>query len=72
MTIKTDDIVEARRAVLLGEIERQGIKPIASINDFHGDFWDMRDEATEDFDAWLRRTRTEGDNVRLDEGREAA
>ncbi|MCP9496544.1 MAG: hypothetical protein MSG64_19045 [Pyrinomonadaceae bacterium MAG19_C2-C3] len=62
---------EARRATLLQEAARRGVKPIANIDDLHGDFWDVRDEATEDFDTWLRRTRAEGDDVRLDEGREA-
>lgn len=69
MTTKIDDTVEARRAALLREAEQRGVKPIVNINDFHGDFWDTRDETTEDFDAWLRRTRAEGDNVRLGEGR---
>lgn len=65
---------DTRRTELLREAARQGVKPIANINDFRGDFWDVRDEATEDFDAWLRRTRTEGDCPHHNhaEGREAA
>ena len=55
----TTDRADERRAALLRLAERQGVKPISNIDDLRGDFW--KDEGSEDFDEWLRRTRAEGD-----------
>ncbi len=50
-----------RQAELLRLAEEQGVKPIESMDELRGDFWDEADERDETFDQWLRRTRAEGD-----------
>ncbi len=57
----TADAVSERQAKLLRLAEEQGVKPIESIDDLRGDFWDEEDEREETFDQWLRRIRAEDD-----------
>lgn len=61
----TTDTTHERLAKLLRLAEEQGVKPIESIDNLGGNFWDAADEREETFDEWLRRTRTEGDHNRL-------
>lgn len=53
-----------RQAELLRLAQEQGVKPIESMDELRGDFWDEADERGETFDEWLRRTRSEGDRGR--------
>lgn len=57
----TIDPTSERRAALLREAERQGIRPLRFDELLSGDFWNEDDERDETFDEWLRRTRAEGD-----------
>ena len=60
-----DEATEQARARLLALAEQQGVKPLR-FDELRGDFW-PEDERTDDFLAWLHKTRQESLPRRLPE-----